>query len=424
MSSQAFVRQAIPLILAIFIAHGATADAALPDPLRLVDVAAIAMDGRAEVAAARARADALARRPAIVSALEDPTVSASIDHYPYKAPEMEGSSRYNRSFTIEQRFPLSRVRTHRGDAARADAERANALAAATGLDVVQDAQRNFLMLHERRRMKTVVDEQIALAQQLVSAAASRYASGAGVQADILRAEVEVARLKAEQQVQAAQSRSAEAMLNVSLGRSAQSVIPALWYQPNREEPPTAALLLERAASHRPELGVGTAEVRRATAEIEVMRSMYKPMAMVRIGQARTMADGDGAMLMIGINIPIWRERLDAGVSEARAMQRMADADLESMRRMVSGEVLAAREKVNAARTQWFALTSEVLPRALVATDSALAGYASGKGSLVALIESARALWSIQAELVMAESALGDAWARLDRATGTRQDTKP
>ena len=144
------------------------------------------------------------------------------------------------------------------------------------------------------------------------------------------------------------------------------------YQPNREEPASQAVVLERAASNRPELGVGTAEVDRAKAEVEVMRTMYKPMAMVRIGQARTMADGAGAMVMIGISVPIWRERLDAGVSEARAMQRMADADLESMRRMVSGEVLAAREKVNASRTQLLALESEVLPRALVAADSALA----------------------------------------------------
>ena len=424
MSSQPYARRVIPLVLVICIAQTAAAEFALSQPLRLVDVAVIAMDGRAEVAAARARAQALAQRPAIVSALEDPVISASVDHYPYNKPAMEGGSRYDRSITIEQKFPLSRVRTHRRDAAQADANRAGALAVATGLDVVQDAQRNFLMLHERRRMKLVIDEQIALAQQLVGAAASRYASGAGVQADVLRAEVELARLKAQQQVQTAEIRAAEAMLNVSLGRAAQSAIPALLYQPNREEPPSQAMVLERAASNRPELGVGTAEVQRAKAEVEVMRTMYKPMAMVRIGQARTMAEGAGAMLMVGISVPIWRERLDAGVSEAQAMQRMADADLESMRRMISGEVLAAREKVNASRTQLLALESEVLPRALVATDSALAAYASGKGSLVAVIESARALWSIQAELVMAESAVGEAWARLDRAMGTGQEAKP
>lgn len=62
------------------------ADSVMPDPLRLIDVAAIALDNRVEVLAAKARADALAQRPAIVSALEDPMISASIDHYPYENP--------------------------------------------------------------------------------------------------------------------------------------------------------------------------------------------------------------------------------------------------------------------------------------------------------------------------------------------------
>lgn len=399
------------------------ADSAVPDPLRLNDVAAIALDNRVEVAAAKARAEALAQRPAIVSALEDPMISAAIDHYPYENPMMESGRRYNKSFTIEQKFPLSGIRGHRKEAARADAERAKALTAATKLDVVLDAQRNFLMLHERRRMKGIIEEQISLARQLVSAAANRYASGAGVQADVLRSEVEVARLLAEQQSLVAQIRAAEVMLNVSLGRPAQATIPTLQYQPNRAEPATEANVLDRASSSRPELGVGAAEVERAKAEVEVMRSMYKPMAMVRIGQATTMAEGAGAMFMVGVSIPLWRGSLDAGVSEAQAMQRMADADLEAMQRMVLGEVLAAREKVNAVRAQLHALESEVLPRSLVATDSALAGYASGKGSLVAVIESARALWGVQAELIMVESSLGEAWARLDRAMGTVQEYK-
>lgn len=424
MSRRNRIRSLISLVMAAWITESAAADFALPDPLRLANVAAIALGSRAEVSAANARAEALAQRPAIVSALEDPTISASIDHYPYRNPMMESGRRYDRSITIEQKFPLSRVRTHRRDAARADAARARSLAATTALDVALDAQRNFLMLHEKRRMKLVIDEQISLARQLVSAAASRYASGAGVQADILRAEVEVARLRAEQQSLDAQARAAEAMLNVSLGRAAQATIPALQYKPSREEPASATEVLGSASSNRPELNAGAAEVDRARAELETMRTMYKPMAMVRIGQARTMAEGSGAMLMIGVSVPLWRDRLDAGVSEAQAMQRMAHADLESMRSMVSGEVLAAREKVIAARAQLHAMELEVLPRALVATDSALAGYAAGKGSLVAVIESARALWGLQAELVMVESSVGDAWARLDRAMGTAQETRP
>lgn len=396
------------------------ADVALPDPLRFVDVATIALRNRTEITAANARAVALAQRPATVAALEDPMISTSIDHYPF---EMMGAGRrYDRSITIEQRFPLSRVRDHRRSAALADAERARALADTTGLDVVLDAQRSFFMLLARRRMLLVIHEQISLSQQLVSAAVSRYASGTGLQADVLRAEVEVARLQADQQALDAQIRAAEAMLNAGLGRPAQESIPELQHAPNREIPASEAEVLRLASMKRPELSAGAAEVDRAKAEIEVMRSMYKPMAMVRVGQASTMAEGPGAMLMIGVSVPIWRGRLRAGVAEARAMQHMADADLEAMRRMIASDALAAREEVNAVRTQAIVLEADVLPRALAAADAALAGYASGQGTLVSVIEAARALWEIQAEQVMVEAAVGEAWARLNRAMGTVQES--
>lgn len=420
MRSRLHTRILVSLFLSGSFAKVIAADLALPDPLRVGDVATIALRNRAEIVAANARADAFAQRPAIVSALEDPMISTSIDHYPFET--MGVGRRFDRSITIEQRFPLSRVRDHRRAAALADAERARALADATGLEVVLEAQRSFFMLLERRRMLQVIVEQISLAQQLVTVAASRYASGTGLQADILRAEVEVARLQADQNALAAQVRAGEAMLNAGLGRSAQERIPALEHDPDREEPVSADEALRLASVSRPELSAGAAEIDRAKAEFEVMRSMYRPMAMVRVGQASTMAEGRGAMLMIGVSIPLWSGQLRAGVSEARAMQHMADADFQAMHRMIASAVLAAREEFNAVQILAMALESEVIPRALAAVDAALAGYASGQGTLVSVIEAARALWEIQAEQVMVEAAVGDAWASLNREMGIVQES--
>jgi hypothetical protein len=136
-----------PLVLVASIASAAAADVALPDPLRLADVTSVALRNRAEVSAATAQADALAERPAIVSALEDPMITTSIG---YPDESMMGvDRRYDRSISIEQRFPLSRVRSHRRAVALADADRARARADATGLDVVLDARRSFFMLLER-----------------------------------------------------------------------------------------------------------------------------------------------------------------------------------------------------------------------------------------------------------------------------------
>jgi outer membrane protein TolC len=358
-------------------------------------------------------------------------ISPAIDHYPFDMPEEGGEmgssgrgQRYDWSVSVEQRFPLSGVRGHRKAAARADAQVARSQVHSTELEVALDVQSAFFMLLERRRMQRVLDEQLALAQQLVSVSSSRYANGVGSQADVLRAEVEVARVQASQRALAAQIRAAEAMLNVSLGRAPQEQIPELQRIVNRKQPLPALAAVERALQRRPELVAGEAEVSRAAAEMEIMRSMYKPMATVRVGRASTMAEGPGAMIMIGVSVPIWRERLRAGVAEARAMQRMADADLTAMRRMVAGEAIAARETVSAAHSQLQVLDEEVIPRARAAIDAALSGYSSGQGTLITVVESARVLWDVQAEQVMAEAALGEAWARLNRATGQLQEAAP
>lgn len=410
----------------------AASESVYSDTLQLGDAVRIAVRNRAEVGAANARAEAMAARPAIVGGLEDPMISPSIDHYPFDMPKEEdemgegsgGGRRYDWSVSVEQRFPLSGVLGHRRNAARADAERANALADNTKLDITLDVQRSFFMLLERRRMRSVLAEQESLARQLIDASSARYASGTASQADVLRAEVEAARVHGAQQALTAQTRAAEAMLNASMGRAPAERVPELVHVPSRDLPLATPAAVERALLRRPELVAGEAEVKRAKAEVEVMRSMYKPMATVRVGRASTMAEGPGAMVMIGVSVPIWRERLRAGVAEARAMQRMADADLSAMRRMVEGEAVSARESVEAARALYVVLEDEVLPRARAATETALAAYSSGQGTLISVIESARALWEVQGEQVMAEAALGEAWARLHRATGGIEEHVP
>jgi outer membrane protein TolC len=140
--------------------------------------------------------------------------------------------------------------------------------------------------------------------------------------------------------------------------------------------------------------------------------------MVRAGYAETMAEGDGFMVMVGVSLPIWRGKLRSGVEEARAMHGMAVADMDAMRRMIQGSAMAARDALEAEQTRYRALRDDVVPRAKRLMGPAIGLYASGQGSMAGVIEAAQALWSAQQDLVMAESALGVAWARLHRMAGT------
>ena len=169
----------------------ARADVALPTPLRADDVAVLARSRRAEILAARARARAAAQRPTIVSALDEPSISGSIDHLPFNFMGLDGS------ITVEQSFPLSRVRSHRKRAAEANARSERATADGVALDVELEAAAAFYMLAQVRESVAIVERQHAIAQQLEAAAMARYSTSTGPQSDVLRAQTEVARLAGE-----------------------------------------------------------------------------------------------------------------------------------------------------------------------------------------------------------------------------------
>jgi outer membrane protein TolC len=283
------------------------------------------------------------------------------------------------------------------------------------LDVELEAASAYLMLREERQMVAILAEQKSLADEVVTAANARYGAGKGAQSEVLRAETEAARLKAEVAAKTAEVQAATAMFNTSIGRPPDVAVPDLAGAPSAD-PASQDAVVASALDGRPELRAGRSEIERARSEVSVMEDMYKPMGMVQTGLAYTMTDKYGWMLMIGISIPIWRGKLRAGVNEARAMTDMAEQDLVAMRRMVTGDAVAARDRVIAARARWIALRDDVVPRAKAAMKPALADYAAGQIPLVSVLETASALWSAQMDLVTAERELGQAWARLDRAT--------
>ena len=402
----------LSLLLVVGTIRGASAEArALPSPLRLDEVLDLARSSRPEIAAAKARARAASQRPTIVSALDDPMITAAVDHLPFALHGADVSA------MVEQRFPLSRVRRSRRGAAEADLRVARANTERVALEIELDAARAFWMLAERRETARILARQHALAEQLAKAALARYATNMAPQADVLRAEIEVARLEAERRALAAEVRGAEIMLNTSLARGIDAAIPELEAEVTDAIPPAPTDVTSAAQARRPELRGGQAEVARAEAEIRVMRSMYSPMAMVRTGPAYTMTDGAGWMVMVGVSIPLWRGKLRAGVVEAEAMAEMASAELVAMRRMVDGEARAAREAVVAARERYLALRDAIVPRAQQAIAPIVAAYASGQVPLVSVIEAVQMLWSAERALAMARSRLGEAWAQLGRAAG-------
>jgi len=229
--------------------------------------------------------------------------------------------------------------------------------------------------------------------------------------------VEVARLETLARALVSEARGAEVMLNTSLALDADGPVPTLASLAFAQPPPSWSAI-KAALTSRPELVAGRAEIARAEADVEVMRDMFRPMATIRTGPSYTMTDGKGWMAMVGLSLPIWRGKLRAGVAEAQAMRAMSEADLRAMTRMIEGDTAVAVSQLQASRDRQASLTTDVLPRARMAIEPAVAGYTAGQLPLVSVIEAVQALWLVQADLIAADTELGLAWARLGRAIGS------
>ena len=384
--------------------------AALPSPLTADEVASLAEQARGEVLAARARAAGAAERPRIVSVLPDPMVMASIDHLPFALGGVDAS------LQVQQDFPFSRVLTHQRRAAEALAARAATDIDRVRFDVGLEATRAFYMLAELRGREPILDEQIEIVRQLAGLSREHYAAGQGMQADVQRIDNEAARMQADRAALVAEARGAEAMLDAALARPADAPVPPLAWNAEDHDPPSLDGLLKRAAM-RPELRGLHAEHASAEAQVDVMNSDYAPMGFVRAGPTYNMLEGAGMMLMLGVTVPIWREKRAAGVREAESMVTSSSAEIGATERMIDGEVAAARAAVVAERARLRALREDIVPRAREVVKSTTAAFGSGQATFLAVLDAARDLRDVRMEELMADVRLGVAWARLRRATG-------
>lgn len=410
---------AVAIVLDAAFAPGlaeAQSSQSLPDPLSLEYVVSAARRFRPDVAAMQLQAEAAAQRPSIVARPSDPLVYLSADHVPFTMPGIDFSG------GVEISAPLGRVLHNRRRAAEAMAAGRREEVEQMALEVELDAAMAFFQLRYVRSLDSVLRAQIALVEQLLAGATARYSAGLGSQGEVLRVHAEKARIGASVRTVEGLRISAEGMLNAAMGRAPGSAIPTL-VDPLATVPSSLEAALTEAIDARPELRVRTASVDVAAADVAVMRGMYRPMVMARIGASQTMLQGPGLMGMLGFSVPVFRGRLRAGVAEARAMRGMAEAELATARLRIEGEVASTFGEYVAADGRARALHDEVVPLARQAVDAMLAEYAAGRVPLVAPIEAARALFAAEAEALAADMAVGMASARVLRSIGRAGGTR-
>jgi len=378
-----------------------------------------AVSGNPQLDSLRAKWEAMLERPAQAKALPNPMLT-------YGGMDMADGGRWpdtsEKRVMVQQEFPWFGKRALREGVAAKEAESMQRELEAMTRDVVMMVKESFYDLYAVRRVITVTREEEEVLMRMAKIAETRYASGSGSQADMIKAQTEITMLKQRLLELNAQENTVKAKLNTLLNRRADEPVGALASPPAVGVPVEAAKLFADAARSRPEVLAAQTQIERYGLEKKLMEKEYLPDYKLGLEYRDIQSQDNMLMFTVSVELPIWQSKYKAGVREAERMQASSQAAREAAERQSAFDVQDAHFKLLTAQRTLDMYRAELVPQAEARFNASEAGYRAGKVDFLDLLESERFLLNTKVMTAMSEGAAGMQAARLERAVGVDMTT--
>ena len=390
-------------------------------PLQLKELIEEALGKNPEIVAAKNQWAASVAKITQATALDDPVLSFI---YPGRKVETRVGPQENR-FRISQKLPFFGKLRLRGEVATRSADQAREIFEAKKLEIVAKVKRAFYELFMAHKAIQINQENVGILRRLGGIGEVKYATGRVSQGDVLKAQVELAKLANELITLRQEKETAEAALNILLNRPPQA---PLGVPGEFENPPltfTLEELEEMAVEQQPLLKALQLAISASAANLALARRDYYPdvtvgVDYIQVGGGTTLSDDDGKDALLfsaGLNIPIWRKRLKARVRETEAAIKASEATYEAVRDRIVFEVTDALVKVQSAERLVDLFITTILPLAEQSLAAATIGYESDRVDFLDLLESQRILQDFQLDYYRALVNYEQELANLERTVG-------
>ncbi len=396
----------------------------------LDDLIAFALANNPEIKAIHMQAHALEARVPQVRALDDPMLMTTT----FLEPIQTAAGPQDVILNLSQKVPWFGKRDLRGEIACREAQATFARMAAAQLSVVEQVKLAYYELYFVDRAIAVDKELEGRMEDVITIAESKYRTArekTGLET-VLQAEVELFQLQTlliqmEQAKVKAHARLAKA-LHAPRGTTL-DVVPAI---PETDVPRSAEVLVAMIDRCQPNLEAVRRQRLGDQSAIALAQKNYYPDVTVGVnyyGIGSTglspVATGDDAFsLLVGVNLPIYREKLDAGVREAqfRAARtaQQYDALWDDVRAEVHTQHAQAIEDDRIAQI----LEENIIPKSQEALDLSFEAYRVDRITFQQLIENYKTLLRHRIEYHRRLAQRAQAIATLERAVGCAITTWP
>lgn len=380
-----------------------------------------------EIARARHRAAAAAARAPQVRALPDPEAALAVFALP---PETRvGPQRVKAS--ISQRLPWLGKLALEERAALFAAAAARAEVEAIRLRLLTEARRMFYELSFLGEHVAIAMEEREHLTRHEEIARARYSAGLGLLQEVIKIQADVTRSDSLLLEIEMRRRSVLASLNALRHRSAATELEGGALPHPRPRIPTLDQLREQSWRRRPELAAARAEIAQREARVELAGKGYRPD--FRVGLSYTTVDrrrdaagrsdppagnGDDILeLSAGVNLPIWKRKLDGALEEALREQSSAEQRQQQVRAEIEGEIGDAAARLPLLYRQSQLFENVLLTQAEETAKSSEAGYVTGKLNALDLLHAHHVLFEVRIALLRTRTDYAIALAHLEGAIG-------
>ena len=394
------------------------------DTLRLADAVDVARAANPMLRAARLRADAARARVPQLGAPPDPVVSLGLRNRPLDGFGASERMTAN-TLQIQQRLPwpgaLGFAETRA--AHLAGAEELAALDAEAAL--VQRVKAVYFALAFEDRALDIMRDTRDLLREFLDVSNTLYAVGAGLQNDVLQAQVAVATMT-EDITAAEQTRLARAArLNALLGREPERHVGGLQLPGVGEPLPSLAALMSQATERRPALRAARARVQAAEAAYRAARRGLYPDLVVGADYAQRPRFADMLSLSVGVSIPLWAGARQLPMRDEALARRAAEEAAEiDVRNETFARIAEARAESDRALRLHDLYATSILPQARAAVESSLSAYRVGEVDFMTLVQSELTVHRYEIERVRLTAAYHTAAAEIEALLGIETEVVP
>lgn len=393
----------------------------LEGPHTVEEYIQFALDQNPEIQAARKRMEAFAYQVPVAASLQDPMLNLTVQPEPVQT----AAGQQELILSANQKFHWFGKLDTRASVAEAQTNVARAHLAAAELATIAKVKRAYYELYFIQQATAVTKQQQALLGQIRDVANKRYAASLTSQQDVLRADLEISTVENELIRLRQQMESGQARLARILHVAPQTKMLALDQLQPAQAPRDLEWLQQQAVAARPELHAQLAAIERDQLAVDLAQYDYKPdvtlgFSWIDVGDAglSPVANGrDAFLLTAGVNLPVYRKRLESSVRSAEAKAVSSAREYDSLRDGTLEEVTDLFAQAKSQQEMLMLFQGVILPKARQTLEVSSRAYNVGEVDFLQLIDNWRQLLRYEVTYRRLEASLRQTLAELDRVVG-------